>query len=546
MNSEEILKFCIENGLLLDAEVLKLFSETSEVDAESIKMIIEKIKNYTPQRIITKKVFSQNKDLERIFLTLPQENQKSLEKLKIKLGLSIEISREKEEFREPRKIEIVLNKYQTENNNVRVVSTIPSFTGKPEVGNFVKYYRSRFNELRNVIQGSPRLNGLVSINKLSGRKQSLSLIGLVSSKMTTKNGNIMIEIEDLTGRIKALINANKPELYKEAEEICLDSVIGLRGMGDNQIVFVNDIIFPDSALSERKKSPNEEYALFLGDIHFGSKLFREENFNKFIDYLNGKLPNTPEVEKIKNIFIVGDLVAGIGIYPTQEKDLKIIDLEEQFSGFAELLKKIRKDITFIISPGNHDGVRLMEPQPFLDEKYAWSIYDLKNVILTGNPALVNVGQNKSFSTQNPAESKGDTRSFSGFDVLTYHGVSFPYYANSVPKLMSEGLNAPEKIMSYLLKNRHLAPTHSSVQYFPFDEDYLIVKKIPDIFVSGHTHKSAVAYHNNILMVSTATWESVTAYQEKMGNKPDFCKVPLFNLKTREVKILDFEDKDEHK
>lgn len=521
MNTNEILKFCLENGLLLDAEVLKLFSETS--DFESVKMIIEKIKNYVPQRIITKNVFMQNKDLERIFLTLPSENQKSLEKLKIKLGLSIEISREKEE---PQKIEIILDKSQIQNNNVKVSTSIPSFTGKPEVGNFVKYYRSRFNEMRNMLQGYTKLNGLVSINKLSGKKQGLSIIGMVSSKATTKNGNIILELEDLTGRVKVIINSNKPELYKEAEEISLDSVIGIRGMGDNQIIFANDIIFPDSMIQERKKSPEEEYAVFLGDIHFGSKLFLEKSFDKFIDYLNGKLPNTSESRKIKNVFFVGDIVSGVGNYPTQERDLKILDLEEQFSGFAELLKKVRKDITFIISPGNHDGVRLMEPQPFIDEKYAWSLYDLKNVILTGNPASVNIGA---------------TKTFSGFDILTYHGFSFPYFANSVPRLMAGGLNAPEKIMAYLLKNRHLAPSHSSVQYFPFDEDHLIIKKIPDIFVSGHTHKSAVAYYNNILTISTSTWESMTSYQEKMGNKPDFCKVPIVNLKTREVKIMDFEE-----
>ncbi|MDO8528445.1 MAG: metallophosphoesterase [Nanoarchaeota archaeon] len=526
MNTEEILKFCRENGLLLDSEILKLFSETT--DADSIKMIIEKIKNYTPQRIITKEIFSQNKDLERIFLTLPNENQKSLEKLKIKLGLSIEISREKEE---PQKIEIVLDRNQPE-TNARILSSIPSFTGKPEVGNFVKYYRSRFNEMRNLIQANPRLNGLVSINKLSGKKQGVSIIGMVSSKATTKNGNIILDVEDLTGRTKALINSNKPELYKEAEDIALDSVIGLRGMGDDQIIFVNDIIFPDSMLHERKRSDKEEYALFLGDLHFGSKLFREKSFNKFIDYINGKLPDTPEVEKIKTIFLVGDIIAGIGNYPTQEKDLKIIDLEEQFSGFSELIKKMRKDITFIISPGNHDGVRLMEPQPLFDEKYAWNLYDLKNVILTGNPASVNIGS---------------TKNFSGFDVLTYHGFSFYHYANTVPKLMTGGaLNAPEKIMAYLLKNRHLAPTHSSVQYFPFNEDYLLIKKIPDIFVSGHTHKSAVSYYNNVLMISTATWESMTVYQEKMGNKPDYCKVPMMNLKTREIKILDFEEKEDEK
>ena len=46
------------------------------------------------------------------------------------------------------------------------------------------------------------------------------------------------------------------------------------------------------------------------------------------------------------------------------------------------------------------------------------------------------------------------------------------------------------------------------------------------------------------MISTATWEKQNKYQERMGNKPDFCKVPLLNLKTGQVKILDFEIKQE--
>ena len=229
---------------------------------------------------------------------------------------------------------------------------------------------------------------------------------------------------------------------------------------------------------------------------------------------------------MKYIFIIGDLIAGVGIFPGQEEELIISDVEEQYAKAAELLGKIRKDIKIIISPGNHDALRIMEPQPILDEKYAWAIYNLKNVILTGNPAQVNIGA---------------VRGFSGFDVLTYHGYSYHYYANNIPRLvMEKATHKPEDIMDYLLKFRHLAPTHSSTLYFPSERDPLFIKNIPDILVSAHTHKSAVSYHNNILLISTSSWEKLTPYQEKMGNEPDFCKVPMFNLKTRAVKILDFE------
>ena len=541
MDSKEILNFCLEKGLLLDNEILNLFSDTN--DLESVKLVIEKIKSYTKERIITKNVFNKNKDgVNQFFLTLPKENQKKLESLKIKLGLSIEISRtesfeqegslsDKVFVNESAGISVKLNDNQERNLNiglgdVKVVSIAQNIGKKIQVKDFIQYFRNRLLEMRNILQERSELTNLVSIDKISGNSQRNSIIGIVSDKKITKNKNILFEIEDLTGKIRVLINQNKPELYKKADEICLDSVIGFNGSGNREIFFVNEIIFPEAKIFERKNSPIEKYALFIGDLHFGSKLFLRENFIKFIDYLNGKIPNTPEVEKIKYLFIVGDLVTGVGNYPNQEKDLAIGDIEEQFVRLAELLSKIRKDIKIIISPGNHDGVRLMEPQPLFDEKYAWPLYDLKNILITGNPARVNIGA---------------TENFDGFDVLTYHGFSFPFYANTVSSLMSgKALNAPNKIMDYLLKNRHLAPTHASTQYFPSEKDFLMIEKIPDIFIAGHTHKSGVSYYNNILTVSVSSWESKTAYQEKMGNQPDHCKVPMFNLKTRAIKILDFE------
>jgi len=514
---KEILKFCLEKGLLLDKEVLGLFSEAEDV--ETAKLIIELIKNHTHKRIITKNLFNENKEqVSQIFSTLPQENQKKLEKLKIKLGLTLEITKEI--------IKPIHVKQEQDLENVRIISMQSTPTKKLEVKDFVTHFRNRFSEVSNILQEHPELDNLVSINKISGSRQGISVIGIVSNKRVTKNKNIVFEIEDLTGKIKVLISKNKKELIEKAEDICLDAVLGFKCSGNSEILFVNDIIFPEVKIPVRKNSPIEEYALFIGDVHYGSKLFLEKGFLKFIDYLNGKMPNTPEVDKIKYLFIVGDLITGVGNYPNQEKDLKIVDLEEQIQGIANLLGRIRKDIKIIISPGNHDGVRLMEPQPLFNEKYAWPLYNMENVVLTGNPAEINIGA---------------CGGFNGFNILTYHGFSFPYYANNVQSLMlKKAMNSPEEIMKYLLKNRHLAPTHASVQYFPAEKDALLIRDVPDIFVAAHTHKSAVSYYNNILVISTSCWEAMTPYQEKFGNTPDHCKVPMLNLKTRAIKILDFE------
>jgi DNA polymerase II small subunit len=518
MDPKEILNFCFERGILLDKEVLNLFSEAT--DSEAVRFVLEKVKESTNSKVITKNVFVQG--MRQVANSNPrflESSQNGLEKLKIKLGLELEISRE---------VSPQQKNYGVQRDNPLVqVSSFPTMANKKiEASDFTTYFRNRFNKMRLILQEHSNLKNLISINKISGNRQGISVIGIVSDKKVTKNGNILLDLEDMTGKMRILINQNKKDLYKIGEEITLDSVIGVIGSGNKEILFANDVVFPDAMLPERKKAQVEEYALFTGDLHYGSDLFLEDNFLKFIDYLNGKVPNTPEVSKIKYLFIIGDIVAGVGVFPGQEDILHIPDLEKQFEGVTELLSRIRKDIQIVIVPGNHDGVRLMEPQPLFDKKYAAPLYELENVILATNPCTVNFAAREGFP---------------GFDLLMYHGFSYFYYADNIPHLIqARAANAPEKIMTYLLKNRHLAPTHMSTQYYPLEDDPMVIQKVPDIFFSGHTHKCGVTFYNNILVISGGTWEAMTPFQEKMGNEPDFCKVPIVNLKTGSVKILDFE------
>jgi len=68
---KEILKFCMEKGFLVDNELLELFNETSDID--SIKLIIEKVKNTTNQNVLTRNLFEQNKsNIIDFFSELPK------------------------------------------------------------------------------------------------------------------------------------------------------------------------------------------------------------------------------------------------------------------------------------------------------------------------------------------------------------------------------------------------------------------------------------------------------------------------------------------
>jgi len=94
----------------------------------------------------------------------------------------------------------------------------------------------------------------------------------------------------------------------------------------------------------------------------------------------------------------------------------------------------------------------------------------------------------------------------------------------------------------MLKRRHLAPTHSSVVYVPNAErDFLFIDESPDVLCTGEVHRLDIERYNGSLIITGSCWQAQTDFEEKVGNIPDPCKVPIFNLKTNELKILDFSE-----
>jgi DNA polymerase II small subunit len=424
------------------------------------------------------------------------------------------------------------------------------------VKDFVGYFRARFKQMEPMVR--PRLkNPIVSINKLITRSQNdkVGIIGMVKNINETKNGHIMIDIEDLTGEIKVIVMNNKKDfngketsLFNNAKELVLDEVIGLDGIYGKDLIFADDIYFAEMPLiKELKKSPKEEYAIFIGDPHVGANHFLKEEFKNMIDWLCGKEVKNKKVmdvnnnisslsdeeekniiSKINYIVVTGDVIDGVGIYPGQEADLEIKNVREQFEIFVDYIKKIPKHIQIIISGGNHEPMRIAEPQPPIYKEFAKDLWDMPNVAIVSNPAIINIGS---------------TTNFEGFEMLIYHGYSFIYYADINEDIRSQGgLTRADLIMQLLLKKRHLAPTHGSTLYIPdSNKDNLVIEKIPDFFVTGHIHRlTTVPNHKGVTLLNCSTWMGETDFQEKVGLKPQVAKLPIVNLKTREIKVIDFE------
>jgi len=397
---------------------------------------------------------------------------------------------------------------------------------KKEVSHFVQYFRARYNTLKDVLLSRPELQGTLSINRVICKKEreGVSIIGMVFDKRKTKNGNLVITLEDLTGIVNILVNKGKEGLFSIAEDLALDEIVGVIGTFSDGVIYAEKIYFPDVPMTNNVKRCSDDVKVaFISDIHVGSIYFLEKQFLNFIGWLNNK---DDLARNIKYLFIVGDLVEGIGVFPDQEKTLTIFDVKQQYKELARYLSLIRKDIQIIMCPGDHDALRLAHPQPAITKELSEDIVALPNVVLVTNPSMVNIHS---------------SRTFPGFDILLYHGHGYHYFIDNVESLRKgDTLENPRKIMKFLLQKRHLAPTHSSSVYVPDSKyDPLIIDKVPDVFVSGHLHRSDVGVYRNVITISCSCWQARTDFQIKVDNHPDPGTVPILNLKTRNVEILHF-------
>jgi len=519
--SEKILKLFIEKGFLLDKEMLDFFNQLS--DEGVAKDVLNKIQLVSREKLITKNLINSNIDkIKPVFSKLESNKKKIIERFFVNVSVSVEVKKEIN----------IEQKFEDSSESVGVVKVLSSpiaLDCKLSVKDFVKYFRKRYNFFKELLQDKKELEGVISIDKISGNRD-FSIIGMVTNKFITKNKNIFLELEDLTGKTKVLITKTKEEIFEKAKEILMDDVIGFRVSGSRDFLFVNDIVYPDCFLSEKTKTDEEVYALFTSDFHIGSKNFLEGSMNKFIDWLNGvgcDEKQKEDLKKIRYLFVVGDSVDGVGAYPGQEKDLKIKDVRKQYEKLAEFYRRMPKHINIIQCAGQHDAVRVAVPQPPIGDDFGEPLQNIDNLHLVTNPSLIEIGG---------SENK------KGVKVLMYHGAGIiPNVIHEIEELrLSNAQSTPAKAIKHLLLRRHLAPCHGGFVYIPNpEEDPMLIKEIPDIITTGDLHKADVDMYNNILIVSNSCWQKQTAFEEKVGNQPDYCKVPMLNLKTREIKMLDF-------
>ena len=302
-------------------------------------------------------------------LSLDSEGKRVVENIFVKLGLSLEIRKEK-------KVEARNDAKQRLGQDFQVFYADTRADKKLEVSDFTNNMRARYQQIQRILMQRTGLMNLISINKISSNRQMLSIIGAVIEKRATKNKNLIVKFEDLTGTISAVFKQNPAEIYKKASDLQLDDIVAVKASGNSDLLFGYDVVYPDSFLPEKTRFNEDVSIAFLSDMHAGSSRHLKKSMAKFLEWINSDDENA---RKIKYIFFVGDNVDGVGIFPNQEFLLDLKSMNEQYTLLASYLNQIPKRITMFMCPGQHDATRVAEPQPIIDRKYAEPLYQVEKI-----------------------------------------------------------------------------------------------------------------------------------------------------------------------
>ena len=387
-------------------------------------------------------------------------------------------------------------------------------TGTGEYSDFVAVFRDRYEKLSKQLRGRVNHRPTDAIESMPGGSEA-AMVGMVSDIRSTASGHWLVELEDTNGTFPCLVMKDR-DIADLVNELLLDEVIAVDGTlaDDGGILFVDSLYFPEIPRTyEPSTADRKVEAALISDVHVGSQEFEADAWHRFTDWLH-----TADADRVEYLLIAGDMVEGVGVYPNQDEELDIVDIYEQYERFSEYLKEVPGDMEIIMIPGNHDAVRLAEPQPAFDEELR-DIMTAHDARISGNPSTVTV---------------------EGVDVLMYHGVSLDEVIAELPDEKAS-YDEPHKPMYQLLKKRHVAPQFGGqTRLAPEKEDHLVMESVPDIFHTGHVHKLGYGKYHNVLAINSGCWQAQTDFQKSVNIDPDVAFAPIVSLDTLDLRIHDFE------
>ncbi len=387
-------------------------------------------------------------------------------------------------------------------------------TSAEGVEGYGELFVSRFNKLRQIMSDRPeskKVKDIESVKSITKNDDEVYVWGLVTDRKSDRNIT-KVTVEDPTSSMEIVVFEG--DLKDSADTLLMDQFAMFKIVpAKNGGFFAKDIILPDIPEHTTNRSKTETYAVFLSDLHVGSKFFMEEELSDFIKWISSA---DPIARKIRFVVIGGDLIDGVGVFPGQDKVLDQLTTEDQLQKTFEVLDKIPKHIKVMLISGNHDAGRKALPQPAIPKIYNSELWDRENFFMLGNPSMV---------------------SLNGVKVLMYHGQSIDDVVRTTPGV---SYDKPAAVMRHFLKARHMSPIYGSrTPIAPETEDMMVIDDVPDIFHSGHVHFVGLDMYKGVLIVNSGAWQRQTDFQESVGITPTPGMAIIVNLQTMKVYQKDF-------
>jgi DNA polymerase II small subunit len=382
----------------------------------------------------------------------------------------------------------------------------PAIAPAEAMEGFSRLFRDRYERLLSVVRKRPDTKsvGSTAAGRGVAQGQKVKVAGLLTNKAHRKTG-VEVTVDDPSGTLRAL--CSNEGVVKSAMEAPLDSMVVLDvSRSKSGQLYADSLILPDVPERKLGGASHKVYAVLLSDLHIGSKMFLADDFQRFVQWMNGKLGDLDIVNRIKYVVIAGDLIDGVGVYPGQEYQLAEKDPKKQYENAAKLLSDLPGRVQLIISPGNHDAVRQALPQPAVPLDIAEPLYRMENVRWVGDPAYIKLH---------------------GVTFLVYHGKSLDDIIATTPNLTYD---RPVDAMKLLLRSRHLAPTYGKrTALSPELRDFLVIDPLPDVLHSGHVHTFGEQDYRGTIIVNSGTWQAQTSFQVNMGLEPTPSIIPVMDL-----------------
>jgi len=391
---------------------------------------------------------------------------------------------------------------------------------KGATNEFQAYFRSRYEKLRKIFE--ERLRGLLdlkSVLKLRDGQEGYAAAMLFERRESERA--IFLTVDDPTAEATIIVpKSGNEKLSQVAERLLPDSIFAVKVCKRGESLIAREILLPDIPSRSQENWPlGDAGVCLISDLHVGSKKFRGDLFERFLDWINRGRDS--EVKRIRLLVIAGDLVDGVGVYPNQHNELEITSINRQFEEVAKLISEIPPHIKVIIAPGNHEPIQRALPQPPLPGEYRMILEKSgRDLLFIGNPAWIRVGSRL---------------------LLIYHGQGLDDIIQLTPGLSHSNLEEKiGEVLETLLRHRHLSPAYGeSTPILPLKEDLLVIDKIPSILHVGHVHVAYAGAYRGVRAINTGTWQEQTNYQRSMGLNPTVGVAAVINLRDLSIRLKQF-------